>query len=99
VKRKLVTERDVQQLAAGARLEVGRDTLVTPAARDAALVRGVALVESATATAPASAPAATERTTAAAPTCCGSCATGGLGDGDYLVTVRDGKAHVRKISP
>jgi hypothetical protein len=94
MKRKLITERDVARLQAGGTLEIDRDTLVTPAARDLAFVRGIALVS------PASALAASGRI------CCAGCSSGkpcaaarwpALADGDWLLEVRGGKVRARRI--
>ena len=44
MKRQLITERDVARLATGSRIELDRETLVTPAARDLAFVRKIEIV-------------------------------------------------------
>ena len=88
---RLVTERDVQALAAGSRLVVEPGAIVTPAARDLAHARGIELAFG-------DAPAAR-----GAPRCCpehGDATDGGwpkLADGDWLVEVRDGKVRARRI--
>jgi hypothetical protein len=85
-KRRLVTERDVARLPAGARLELERDALVTPAARDLACARGIRLeVEGGSAAA-----AAAPETSAGWPK---------LEDGEWLVEVRGGKVRARRIAP
>lgn len=91
---RLITEADLRRLAPGARVAVGAGTLVTPAARDYALVAGIVLDDS-----------ARERGRGAS--CCAACAGGGpcacgaklppLADGDWLVEVRGGVARARRI--
>jgi len=110
--KRLITEADLRRLDRGARVVVERGTLVTPAARDYALVMGVELVDASPWPArPVAAPAGT----GGAAACCGSCAQGGpcagcganggggasvtLGDGDWLVQVRGGKASARRVVP
>jgi len=94
MRKKLITERDVTRLQAGGTLEVDRDTLITPAARDLAFVRGIALVD------PARAPAAAGRI------CCEGCSAGkpcaaarwpALADGDWLLEVRGGRVRARRV--
>jgi len=94
MRKKLITERDVTRLQAGGTLEIDRDTLITPAARDLAFVRGIALVD------PARAPAASGRI------CCEGCSAGkpcaaarwpALADGDWLLEVRGGRVRARRV--
>jgi hypothetical protein len=94
MKKKLVTERDVTRLPAGGTLEIGRDTLVTPAARDLAFVRGIVLVDPARAT------------SASGRICCEGCSAGkpcaaarwpALADGDWLLEVRGGRVRARRV--
>ena len=94
MKKRLITERDVARIAAGGTLELDRDTLITPSARDLAFVRGIALVDPA-------APAAATGTF-----CCESCSSGrpcasarwpALADGDWLLEVREGRVRARRI--
>ena len=94
MRKRLITERDVARLSAGGTLEIGRDTLITPAARDLAFVRGIALVD------PATPPAATGRI------CCAGCSAGrpcaaarwpALADGDWLLEVRGGRVRARRV--
>jgi len=98
-RKRLITERDVERLAAGGRLRVDRETLVTPAARDLAFARGIDL-----------APDAAAHDEAAPGRCgCSGCKGGGpcacagpwpaLADGDYLLEVRDGRVRARRIAP
>ncbi len=95
--RRLITERDVARLAAGAKILLDRDTIVTPAARDLAFARGIEVVE-------AAAPRAISPL-ASAPPAAASAATpdvpaGGwpkLADGDYLLEVRDGRVRARRV--
>ncbi len=96
MRKKLITERDVTRLQAGGTLEIDRDTLITPAARDLAFVRGIALVDPA----PAPAPAASGRI------CCEGCSAGkpcaaarwpALADGDWLLEVRGGRVRARRV--
>lgn len=82
--KRLVTEADVRRMARGARLVVERDMIVTPAARDCALLAGIEVVESACATKPAGG--------------CGGAELPKLGDGDWLVQVRDGRVTTRRVS-
>ncbi len=104
--KRLITEAELRRLGRGVRLVVERGTLVTPAARDYALVMGIELAEASPLPA---------RSRAATP-CCDGCAHGGpcsgcgpgggvsgatvsLGDGDWLVHVRGGKASARRVEP
>jgi hypothetical protein len=95
MKKKLITERDVARLSAGSRLESDRDTLITPAARDLAFVRGIEIISAA---APAGPRAA----------CCAECSAGRpcgaakwppLADGDWLLEVRGGAVRARRVEP
>jgi len=79
--KRLVTEADVRRMARGARIVVDRETLVTPAARDAALLSGIEIVEAAAAPKPA----------------CGGAELPKLGEGDWLVQVRDGRVTARRV--
>jgi hypothetical protein len=103
--KRLITERDVQRIAAGGKLLLDRDTIVTPAARGHAITRGIELVGEARATG-----AAPPKAEAAANTCgCHGCRFGAacdcsgpwpkLPDGDYLLEVRDGRVRARRIAP
>lgn len=85
--RRLITERDVRSLPRGSVLEVAADTLVTAAAADALLLRGVELRRGALAGAcpPRLAPSGPVLPP--------------LPDGDYLLEVRGGSARVRRIDP
>src|SRR5262249_51457055 len=99
--KRLVTERDVARLPAGARLELDADTLITPAARDLALVRGVKVIErqaerGGELAARGGGPGATHAggNARARP---GVGAPNSLPDGDYPVEVRDGQWRIRPI--
>lgn len=81
--KRLVTESDVRRMARGARIVVDRDTLVTPAARDFALLAGIEVVESACAVKPAAGGGGAELPK--------------LGEGDWLVQVRDGRVTARRV--
>jgi len=81
--KRLVTEREVLELSAGSRLVLPQGALVTPAARDAALVRGVELVE--------------KRSSGAPPPAGPGPTLAGLPDGEYLVELRGGKARIRRV--
>jgi hypothetical protein len=102
----LITERDVQKLAPGSKLELGRDTLVTPSARDLAFARRIELVEAGVA------PSAASLTNPRESLCsCERCHRGQscncervpsgawpkLADGDYLLEVRDGNVRLRRV--
>jgi hypothetical protein len=96
MKRRLITERDVARLAAGSRIELERDTLITPAARDLAFVRGIKIGE----------PAARAGAAIPGKSCCPGCAAGrpcaaakwpALADGEWLLEVRGGKVRARRI--
>ena len=92
--KRLITERDLAALPPKSSLAIERDTIVTPAARDAAFLRGITfLIEGATAGATAAKPASD---------CgcghgCGCSSAARLPDGDYLVRVRGGKSHVERL--
>jgi hypothetical protein len=104
--KRLITEAELRRLGRGARVAVERGTLVTPAARDYALVMGIELAEASPVPAPGLA-------SAAASGCCESCkssragsgcgaipiASLALGEGDWLVEVRRGQAVARRIAP
>lgn len=94
MRKKLITERDVARLQAGGSLEVDRDTLVTPSARDLAFVRGITLVGPASTSAPSGR------------ICCEGCSAGkpcaaarwpALADGDWLLEVRAGRVRARRV--
>ncbi len=82
--KRLVTEADVRRMARGTRLVVERDMIVTPAARDVALVAGIEVIESACATKPAGGVR-------------GGAELPKLGEGDWLVQVRDGRVTARRV--
>ena len=97
--KELITEADVRALARGARLVLGADAIVTPAARDLAFERGVRLVRAGDGVEGGGCGAA----------CGGSCggpgAAGGCTwsrmlavDGTYVVVVKDGKARVARLT-
>lgn len=99
MKRRLITERDVARLATGSSLELDRDTLITPAARDLAFVRNIEIV---------SAGARPARTTCCGAASCPECSNGRpcsavkwppLADGDWLLEVRGGAVRARRIEP
>ena len=82
---RLITEADVLRLEPGAVLEHESDTLITPAARDRAMLRGIRLV----ARSSRRSDAGRDERSGALPA--------DLADGDYLVQVRDGRVRVRRI--
>ena len=101
--KRLITERDVAQRSAGTEIALDRDTVVTPAARDLAFIRGIRFVESGAPARPVA---------AKCPGCSGgsgpcTCPPGArcasdvtkLADGDYLLEIRGGKPHIRRIGP
>jgi hypothetical protein len=96
-RKRLITERDVASIAAGGRLVVDDATLVTPAARDAAAVRGIPIVTALQA-------ARAKDGCDCAPCRAGArCACEGpwppLADGDYLIQVRSGVVRARRVEP
>ena len=101
--KRLITERDVQQMPPGSKLELGRDTIVTPSARDLAFARRIELVEAGAAAAapPAkSSPCGCEGCKAGNSCDCGRAAEGPwpkLEDGDYLLEVRSGRVRLRRV--
>lgn len=92
--KRLVTERDVARLAPGSRLEMDRDTLITPAARDLAFVRQIEIVEPSTTKAPCTCAGCRAGTT-----CECEPAWPKLADGDYHLEVRGGKVRSRRVGP
>jgi len=112
MKKRLITERDVQQLPLGGKLAVDRDTIVTPAARDLCFARGIEIAPagsaSSTIASGASSTSGATRSGASAASCgCNGCKSGGacacegpwpkLADGEYLLEVRDGRVRARRI--
>ena len=92
---RLITEADVLRLTRGSELRLAPGTLVTPAARDAAMLRGVTLRETSRESAK---PAVNQRTGSEHPQgSCGSTCLSTLPDGDYLVEVRGGKPRIRRV--
>jgi hypothetical protein len=98
--KRLITERDVQQMAPGSRLELGRDTIVTPAARDLAFARRIELVEAGAAASTPDEKCGCSGCKAGKPCDCSRSAEGPwprLADGDYLIEVRGGRVRVRRV--
>src|SRR5262245_57079751 len=99
MKKRLITERDVARLATGSSIELDRETLITPAARDLAFVRDIEIVSA------GARPAA--RTCCGAASCpecsagrpCSSVKWPPLPDGDWLLEVRSGAVRARQIEP
>lgn len=99
MKKRLITERDVARLATGSSIELDRDTLITPAARDLAFVREIEVVCAGARPAPAAACGA-----AHCPEClngrpCSAVKWPPLADGDWLLEVRRGAVRARRIEP
>lgn len=103
--KRLITEDDVRRLERGARVVVDRDTLITPAARDHALLMGIEVAEASRVGAGRASAAACCDSCAVGGTCSASCGAAGgvaiapLAEGDWLVQVRGGRASVRRIGP
>lgn len=87
-KKDLITEADVRQMAHGGELVLGPTRIATPAALDAAFVRGIRVVHVAAGAASAVSAAGT-----------GLIARMRQQDGTYIVEVRGGRAVVTRLGP
>jgi len=85
---RLITEADVLRMARGTVLEVGAGTLITPAARDATLLRGIRIVDSRSSPTSEDSVSVFHQLPAPPGT--------NLSDGDYRLEVRAGQWRIRK---
>ena len=91
--RRLITERTIKAMTAPGELEVDRRCIITPAAWDAALLRGIRIVRR-----DGDPSSVDDGTRSRSPEATRTARTlERLGDGDYLLQIRDGRIRIFRI--